>query len=215
MSLHATRRGRPKGSGIDDQKFLADIAAMIAAKPDLKPTTAIKALGVTDPSAIRRLRDKFHQFTSELINSEDTTPVASEIPGPAAVASTSTHRCLAAEISRSGDARALSRHRLPPLLRRWRPSPQRAPLRGHSRRRSTFSPCGAEWDSTSSRPQWPAGRHDAEPEPASPCRHGAAPSACVQRDGDGSHSQPRHGAYHPALTGPPGRVFWPRILASA
>lgn len=104
MSLHATRRGRPKGSGIDDQKFLADIAAMIAAKPDLKPTTAIKALGVTDPSAIRRLRDKFHQFTSELINSEDTTPVASEIPGPAAVASTSTHRCLAAEISRSGDA---------------------------------------------------------------------------------------------------------------
>lgn len=107
MSLHATRRGRPKGSGIDDQKFLSDIAAMIAAKPDLKPTTAIKALGVTDPSAIRRLRDKFHQFTSELIGSigsEDTTLVNSEMPGPAAVASASTHRCLAAEISRSGDA---------------------------------------------------------------------------------------------------------------
>lgn len=66
MSLQTPRRGRPKGSGIDDQKYLSDIAAMIAAKPDLKPTTAIKALGITDPSAIRRLRDKFHQFSATL-----------------------------------------------------------------------------------------------------------------------------------------------------
>lgn len=107
MSLHATRRGRPKGSGIDDQKFLSDIAAMIAAKPDLKPTTAIKALGVTDPSAIRRLRDKFHQFSAELTAAQSTTPAAKgsgdavNKPVPSSV---STHRCIAAEISRSGDA---------------------------------------------------------------------------------------------------------------
>lgn len=104
MSLHATRRGRPKGSGIDDQKLLAEIAAMIAAKPDLKPTTAIKALGVTDPSAIRRLRDKFHQFSTELIHAADSSTAASELPAPAATVPTSTPRCLAAGISRSGDA---------------------------------------------------------------------------------------------------------------
>lgn len=107
MSLHEPRRGRPKGSGIDDQKFLSDMAAMIAAKPDLKPTTAIKALGVTDPSAIRRLRDKFHQFSTEL-TAAHAAPSPSHSAGDAAsqpVPSTSsTHRCLAADISRSGDA---------------------------------------------------------------------------------------------------------------
>lgn len=49
---------------------------MIAAKPQLKPTTAIKALGVTDPSAIRRLRDKFHAFSSD-VSVEPTASVAS------------------------------------------------------------------------------------------------------------------------------------------
>lgn len=107
MSLHSTRRGRPKGSGIDDQKLLSDMAAMIAAKPDLKPTTAIKALGVTDPSAIRRLRDKFHQFSTELTAAQ-SAPAAAKSAGDAAattaVNTTSTHRCLAAEITRSSDA---------------------------------------------------------------------------------------------------------------
>lgn len=68
MSLQAPRRGRPKGSGIDDQKFLEKMAAMIAENPELKPTTAIKSLGVTDPSAVRRLRDKFHVFAADLRN---------------------------------------------------------------------------------------------------------------------------------------------------
>lgn len=107
MSLHAPRRGRPKGSGIDDQKFLSDIAAMIAAKPDLKPTTAIKALGVTDPSAIRRLRDKFHQFSNQMMTANSgsaATRSAADASDVAAVTSTSTHRCLAAEITRSSDA---------------------------------------------------------------------------------------------------------------
>lgn len=59
-----SRRGRPKGSGIDDTTRLETIARMLAADPNLKPTTAIKNIGITDPSAIRRLRDKFHEFTA-------------------------------------------------------------------------------------------------------------------------------------------------------
>lgn len=87
MSLQTPRRGRPKGSGIDDQKYLSDIAAMIAAKPDLKPTTAIKALGITDPSAIRRLRDKFHQFSATLGTGLGSAAGAGPIDGaPARVA---------------------------------------------------------------------------------------------------------------------------------
>lgn len=63
--LHAkARRGRPKGTGIDDKTRLETIARLLADDPSLKPTTAIKSIGITDPSAIRRLRDKFHEFSS-------------------------------------------------------------------------------------------------------------------------------------------------------
>jgi len=55
------RRGRPKGSGLDDRVQLTNIARMLAADPALRPTTAIKLAGVTDPSTIRRLRDKLRQ----------------------------------------------------------------------------------------------------------------------------------------------------------
>lgn len=58
MSSSTRRRGRPKGSGLDDRALLRQIGALIEADPALRPTTAIKALGVTDPSTIRRLRDK-------------------------------------------------------------------------------------------------------------------------------------------------------------
>lgn len=58
MPSHATRRGRPRGSGLDDRVQLRRIAQLLEADPALKPTTAIKAVGVTDPSTIRRLRDK-------------------------------------------------------------------------------------------------------------------------------------------------------------
>lgn len=91
MSLDTPRRGRPKGSGIDDQKFLNEIAAMIAARPDLKPTTAIKALGITDPSAIRRLRDKFHQFAAGCAMAE-----RSEAPAATVTARKSGSRAVAA-----------------------------------------------------------------------------------------------------------------------
>jgi hypothetical protein len=60
-------RGRPKGSGKDDWSRLQQIAALIATNPALKPTTAIKRIGVTDPSMIRRLRDKFHLAEEELL----------------------------------------------------------------------------------------------------------------------------------------------------
>ncbi len=59
MSRPKKTRGRPKGSGLDDSSHLDAIAKLIAEDPDLKPTTAIKKLGITDPSAVRRLRDKY------------------------------------------------------------------------------------------------------------------------------------------------------------
>ena len=60
MTASNARRGRPKGSGINDQQRLAEIAQLIGSNPRMRPTTAIKAIGITDPSAIRRLRDKFN-----------------------------------------------------------------------------------------------------------------------------------------------------------
>ena len=58
MPSATSRRGRPKGSGLDDRALLRRIEALLDADPALKPTTAIKALGSSDPSTIRRLRDK-------------------------------------------------------------------------------------------------------------------------------------------------------------
>lgn len=62
MLEEKARRGRPKGSGIDDSARLDTIARLLAENPSLKPTTAIKSIGISDPSAIRRLRDKFNEF---------------------------------------------------------------------------------------------------------------------------------------------------------
>lgn len=55
------KRGRPKGSGIDDRIWLREVGHLIRINPELAPTTAIRALGITNPSTIRRLRDKFQQ----------------------------------------------------------------------------------------------------------------------------------------------------------
>ena len=62
MATKSTR-GRPKGSGIDDDKIIAKINKLLAKDPGLKPTTAIKAVGITDASSIRRLRDKLKTDT--------------------------------------------------------------------------------------------------------------------------------------------------------
>jgi hypothetical protein len=63
MAQKTAARGRPKGTGLDDAGPLAAIAELIANNPGMKPTTAIKALGFTDPSTVRRLRDKYqHRY---------------------------------------------------------------------------------------------------------------------------------------------------------
>ena len=56
MSNAAARRGRPKGSGLDDRARLKTVAALLASNPELKTTNAIKSTGISDPSTIRRLR---------------------------------------------------------------------------------------------------------------------------------------------------------------
>jgi hypothetical protein len=66
MSTIPKTRGRPKGSGVDDARYLAAIRRLIDENPGMKPTTAIKALGVADPSTIRRLRDKHNSAMLEL-----------------------------------------------------------------------------------------------------------------------------------------------------
>jgi hypothetical protein len=58
MPSEDARRGRPKGSGLDDSSQLRRVADLLEADPNLRPTTAIKAIGVSDPSTIRRLREK-------------------------------------------------------------------------------------------------------------------------------------------------------------
>jgi hypothetical protein len=67
MPTATVRYGRPKGSGLDDRQQLETVAALLAANPKLKPTTAIRSLGVEDPSAIRRLRDKFRVDQARLM----------------------------------------------------------------------------------------------------------------------------------------------------
>lgn len=52
------RRGRPKGTGIDDTTLLRQITSLMANDPALKPTTAIKKIGIDNPSIVRRLREK-------------------------------------------------------------------------------------------------------------------------------------------------------------
>ena len=52
-------RGRPKGTGIDDSGRIARLVEILRTNSDLKPTTAIRAMGITDPSVIRRIRDKY------------------------------------------------------------------------------------------------------------------------------------------------------------
>ena len=67
MPTMQPRYGRPRGTGLDDSHQLESIAALLAANPGLKPTTAIRSLGVDDPSVIRRLRDKFRMDQARLL----------------------------------------------------------------------------------------------------------------------------------------------------
>ncbi len=57
------KRGRPTGSGINDRIWLREIGHLLRLKPATRPTAAIKALGINDPSTIRRLREKHKRMT--------------------------------------------------------------------------------------------------------------------------------------------------------
>lgn len=51
-------RGRPKGTGIDDRETLRSVMSLLGSDIGLRPTTAIRQLGISDPSVVRRLREK-------------------------------------------------------------------------------------------------------------------------------------------------------------
>lgn len=63
MSASKAKQGRPLGTGINDGIWLRELGRLIRIKPGTRPTSAIKALGISDPSTIRRLRDK-HKRTA-------------------------------------------------------------------------------------------------------------------------------------------------------
>jgi len=91
MPITTARYGRPKGTGVDDSRQLESLAALLTANPALKPTTAIRSLGVEDPSVIRRLRDKFRMDQARLMADARrdlrTNPRSLARPGPARPAS--------------------------------------------------------------------------------------------------------------------------------
>ena len=80
------KRGRPPGTGKNDTDRLYRIAALLAADPALKPTTAIKQIGETDPSTIRRLRDKYNEQQAQLI-----TATAAVLGAPNTTRHTTAH----------------------------------------------------------------------------------------------------------------------------
>jgi hypothetical protein len=82
MPITSARYGRPKGTGVDDTRHLESLAALLAANPALKPTTAIRSLGVEDPSVIRRLRDKFRMDQARLMADSRTTLRSHAHPDP-------------------------------------------------------------------------------------------------------------------------------------
>lgn len=91
MQTAKRQRGRPKGTGINDRDTLMRIAEIVAANPSLKPTTAIKQAGITNPSTIRRLRDKFSEQGDQLI-AEARARQTSTVSANAATASAARPR---------------------------------------------------------------------------------------------------------------------------
>ncbi len=74
-------RGRPKGTGIDDTDRIARLVEMLRTNPDLKATTAIRVMGIVDPSAVRRIRDKYKQFTAATDLTVAQGRVRKSVPG--------------------------------------------------------------------------------------------------------------------------------------
>ncbi|MEQ8813502.1 hypothetical protein [Thalassobaculum sp.] len=117
------RRGRPQGSGLDDRQTLEKIADFLVRHPASIPTPAMRRVGVTDESAIRRLQRKWKADGAGYLKAARTRQAESRRPvvggygtggGSAAVLSrliaglppySSDLKRLAAEIT--GESRAL------------------------------------------------------------------------------------------------------------
>jgi hypothetical protein len=111
MQTASARYGRPKGTGLDDRQRLASIAAALLANPKLKPTTAIRSLGVDDPSAIRRLRDKFYLEQGKLMaeaRRASRTKTLGAQRGPAKLAEPGVAIAQAAAAPKSSSSQPLS-----------------------------------------------------------------------------------------------------------
>ena len=104
MTPAKTSRGRPKGTGLNDTAHLRAIAGLLADQPDLKPTTAIRKLGIDDPSIIRRLRDKYQASEAELIR-ELKSGAQAELD---ALSTAAASRLQAAEANGARDVPAVS-----------------------------------------------------------------------------------------------------------
>jgi outer membrane biosynthesis protein TonB len=83
------KRGRPKGTGINDHELLLQIAQIMVANPTKKRTTAIKDVGITNASVVRRLRDKYQAEETQLLaevhaaNAAAAAPIATQATAPA------------------------------------------------------------------------------------------------------------------------------------
>lgn len=104
MTQSRAARGRPKGTGLDDRSRLLAVAQLLASDPAMKPTTAIKSTGISDPSSIRRLRDKFHEIKDEL--AAEVAPAKPAEAKPAAFKPVAANRSPAEARPRSAAARA-------------------------------------------------------------------------------------------------------------
>ncbi|MBX9924774.1 MAG: hypothetical protein K2Y05_00305 [Hyphomicrobiaceae bacterium] len=106
MTPHRSGRGRPKGTGLDDSSHIEAIAGLISANPEMKPTTAIKELGISDPSVIRRLRDKYHASLQTFGAAEGSGPQAVQPARTMAAAQSPDPRLTGPHVDTSGVAAA-------------------------------------------------------------------------------------------------------------
>jgi len=64
----STRRGRPRGTGIDDSSTLAVVADVLLASPGMRPTTAMKrAVRGVEATRLRRLQEKWRDHGTRLL----------------------------------------------------------------------------------------------------------------------------------------------------
>jgi hypothetical protein len=90
------KRGRPKGTGINDHEMLLKIASIMVAHPTKKRTTAIKEVGITNASVVRRLRDKYQAEEAHLLAAVHAANAAAAAPAASAPVAAKTSRKSAA-----------------------------------------------------------------------------------------------------------------------